>query len=174
MKKILIALLVLALLAPAALADGLTSFKAYDISGGFEDAKLVSQDIFAPYDLTMVNVWATWCIYCVEEMPALAELKEVLPENVNMITICDDAYDEPELTMQILELSNATGFTTLAPSEEMYSQILGQVYSYPTTFFMDSQGNAVGYISGVPNVEDPVSGYLDVIDKALELLENTL
>ena len=171
MKKMILILLVMAMLASSAMAQGLNSFSAQDISQGFENPPTVTQEIFAPYDITMVNVWATWCGYCIEEMPALAELKNMLPENVNMISICDDANDDPELVTSILEGTGATNFTTLAPTEEMYSQLLGSVYSFPTTFFMDNEGNAVGYISGVPSLDDPAGAYLEIIDKALALLE---
>ena len=78
MKKIMILMLILilALGAPAALAEwsGLTSFSTYDMQ-----LQPVTEEIFAPYDLTMVNIWATWCGYCVREMPELAKLKDMLP-----------------------------------------------------------------------------------------------
>lgn len=172
MKKIISVLLVLMLLCSFALAnEGLTQFNTYDISGGTENPVMVSQDIFAPYDLTMVNVWATWCGYCVKEMPELAKLKDMLPENVNLISICDDAADEPELVQMILETSGATNFPTLLPSEEMYPQLLNYVSAFPTTYFLDSKGEAVGYISGVPSMENVAEAYLQIIDKALNMLE---
>lgn len=172
MKKIISILLALVLLSSFALAkEGLTQFKTYDISGGTEDPVLVSQDIFAPYDLTMVNIWATWCGYCVEEMPELAKLKDMLPENVNLISICDDAADEPELTQMILQTTGATNFPTLIASEEMYSQLLNYVSAFPTTYFLDSKGEAVGYITGVPSMENAADAYLQIIDKALTMLE---
>lgn len=172
MKKIFTILLALLLISSLALAEaGLTSFKAYDISNP-DEKRMVSQDIFAPYDLTMVNVWATWCGYCVEEMPELARLKTMLPENVNLISICDDAATEPDLVRQILETTGATNFPTLEPTEEMYSQLLGQVYAFPTTYFLDSEGIAVGYISGVPSRENAADAYLEIIGEALTLVEN--
>lgn len=171
MKKIFAMLLALALMTGFALAEvGLTRFEARDISDP-ENPVTVTQDIFAPYDLTMVNVWATWCGYCIEEMPALAQLKNMLPENVNLISICDDAATEPELVAQILQTTGATNFPTLEPTDEMYAQLLGQVYSFPTTYFVDSEGVAVGYISGVPSLEDPAGAYLEIIDKAFQLME---
>lgn len=174
MKKILMMVLVIAMMLSSALAVGLTSFTTQDISRGFDNPVTVTQEIFAPYDITMVNIWTTWCGYCVDEMPALAELKEKLPENVNMISICDDAADDPELVTNILQTTGATNFATLVPAEEMYSQLLSTVYSFPTTYFVDSEGNAVGYISGVPSLDDPVGAYLEIIDKALAVLEESL
>lgn len=169
MKKLFSILIALMLLASAALAQdvGLTNFETTDAQGN-----TVTEEIFAPYDLTMVNVWATWCGYCIEEMPAFQELKNALPENVNLITICEDFADDPELVQQILETTGATNFPTLVPSPEMYEQLLGSIYSFPTTFFMDSKGEAVGYIEGVPSLEDPAGAYLEIINEALKLLED--
>ena len=44
----------------------LSSFQTVDLAGNE-----VTQDIFKEYDVTMVNIWATWCKYCIEEMRAL-------------------------------------------------------------------------------------------------------
>ena len=171
MKKTLILLLALAMLvaAPAALAEtsGLTSFNTYDM-----EAQPVDESIFSGYDLTMVNIWATWCGYCVQEMPELAKLKDMLPENVNLITICDDATVETELAYTILQESGATNFQTLMGTQEIYDQFLYQVYAFPTTYFLDSEGNPVGEpIVGVPSLEDTANTYYGVIQEALAMLE---
>ena len=166
---ILILALILALGAPTALAEwsGLTSFSTYDMQ-----LQPVTEEIFAPYDLTMVNIWATWCGYCVREMPELAKLKDMLPENVNLITICDDATTETELAYNILQQTGATNFQTLMGTQEIYDQFLYQVYAFPTTYFLDSEGNPVGEpIVGVPSLEDTANTYYGVIQEVLAMLE---
>ena len=172
MKKTLILLLALAMLiaAPAALAEtsGLTSFSTYDM-----EAQPVDESIFSGYDLTMVNIWATWCGYCVQEMPELAKLKDMLPENVNLITICDDATTETELAYNILQQTGATNFQTLMGTQEIYDQFLYQVYAFPTTYFLDSQGNPVGEpIVGVPDLQDAAGAYYGVTMEVLAMLED--
>ena len=172
MKKTLILMLalVLALGAPAALAEwsGLTSFSTYDM-----EAQPVDESIFSGYDLTMVNIWATWCGYCVREMPELAKLKDMLPENVNLITICDDASVETELAYSILQQTGATNFQTLMGTQEIYDQFLYQVYAFPTTYFLDSQGNPVGEpIVGVPDLQDAAGAYYGVTMEVLAMLED--
>lgn len=165
MKKLIAILISLMMLASFASAQavGLTDFTTTDMDGN-----TVTQDIFAPYDMTMVNVWATWCGYCIEEMPAFAEIVNNLPENVNLITICDDAAMEPELVKQILDASGAN-FQTLIPTDEMYEQLLGYVYAFPTTFFLDSEGvPIVQPLSGVPSLDDPAGAYLKIINGLLK------
>ena len=167
---ILILALILALGAPTALAEwsGLTSFSTYDMQ-----MQPVTEEIFSGYDLTMVNIWATWCGYCVQEMPELAKLKDMLPENVNLITICDDATTETELAYNILQQSGATNFQTLMGTQEIYDQFLYQVYAFPTTYFLDSQGNPVGEpIVGVPDLQDAAGAYYGVTMEVLAMLED--
>ena len=166
MKKLLCMILLLALCAPLAAAEGaFPSFSTTDMEGNG-----VTQEIFADYDLTVVNVWATWCGYCVEEMPGFAELTAMLPENVNFITLCTDASDEWALTEEILRTSGAN-FQTLVVNDEINEYLLSQVYAYPTTLFLNSEGEPVAEpIVGVPSLEDPVSGYYGVITGVLRLM----
>ena len=169
MKKVLSIIMVLCMMfAVSASAEevGLTDFTTTDMGGN-----TVTQEIFADYDLTMVNIWATWCGYCVEEMPELAKLKEMLPENVNLITICDDASYETELTQKILDESGAN-FQTLMTTEDMYTQLLAYVYAFPTTFFVNSEGiPVVQPLTGVPSMENAAEAYYSIIEQILQLME---
>lgn len=169
MKKIfsIIMVLIMLLAVSASAAEvGLIDFTTTDMDGN-----TITEEIFADYDLTMVNIWATWCGYCVEEMPELAKLKEMLPENVNLITICDDASYEPELTKKILDETGAN-FQTLMTTEEMYTQLLAYVYAFPTTFFVDSEGvPVVQPLTGVPSMENAADAYYSIIEQILQLTE---
>ena len=169
MKRILSIIMVLMMmlaLSASAAEVGLTNFTTTDMEGN-----TVTQDIFADYDLTMVNIWATWCGYCVEEMPELAKLKKMLPENVNLITICDDAAYETELTQQILRESGAN-FQTLKTTDDMYTQLLAYVYAFPTTFFVNSEGiPVVQPLTGVPSMENAADAYYTIIEQVLNLME---
>ena len=155
MKKKFCLLLILMMICSCALAEaGLTNFVTTDMEGNE-----VTQDIFADYDLTVVNVWATWCGYCIQEMPELAKLKTMLPENVNFITLCEDAHLEMDLTNEILTLSGSN-FQTLIINQEIYDQFLYQVEAFPTTYFLDSKGMpVVDPLIGVPSLESPADAY---------------
>lgn len=144
----------------------MTAFTAKDLAG-----KEYTQDMFAAYDLTMVNVWATWCGPCVGELPDLAKLAQQLPKNVNMISICADGGEESDLAKESLESAKA-GFTTLIPSDELNSGVLDHVFAYPTTFFVDSAGRLVGGEAGlqVGVPEDAAKGYMDLMEKNLKAL----
>ncbi len=142
---------------------GLQQFSTEDFQGN-----AITQDILADYDLTMVNIWATWCGYCIEEMPELQKLSESLPENVNLITICTDAEQNKDLAEKILEQSNAT-FLTLMGSSSLEEGLTRYVTGFPSTVFVDKEGNLVGQgISGVPaQGADIAPAYLKLIEDCL-------
>ena len=50
---------------------------------------------FEKYDLTMVNVFATWCTACVNEIPDLVEVQnEMKSKGVNIVGVVTDTVDD--------------------------------------------------------------------------------
>ena len=166
MKKLFCLLLIAMMLVSSAWAAGLTEFTTTDMEGN-----IVTQDIFADYDLTVVNIWATWCGYCLEEMPELAKLKSMFPENVNFITLCEDAHLDMELANNILQSAGAD-FQTLVNTEEIHNQFLLQFAYLPTTVFLDSEGMPVAApIVGVPSLKDAAEAYYNYTMAVLNEME---
>lgn len=131
----------------------------------------VTQDVFADYDLTVVNVWATWCNPCISEMPELAELDAALPENVNLISICIDGSDDKAFTQEILDYCGVK-YPVLMPSDSLKDDVIQYISSVPTTFFIDKEGNVVGNpVVGVPGKTGEIKeAYLEEINARLELI----
>ena len=167
MKKIFCLLLILVMLGSIALADeGLTKVTTTDMEG-----HTVTQDIFADYDLTVVNVWATWCGPCLSELPELPKLKTMLPENVNFITLCCDASADMKLAGEILRSAGAN-FQTLVVNQELMENFVSYISAIPTTCFVDSEGNLlVTPLVGVPSATDPAGAYYDITMSVLALME---
>ncbi|MDD2297243.1 MAG: hypothetical protein PHX79_05455, partial [Sphaerochaetaceae bacterium] len=67
---IIFVLLVAPLAAQAPESKSLAPFWTLDLEGNE-----ITETIFSPYQLTLVNIWATFCSPCLQEMPALAELR---------------------------------------------------------------------------------------------------
>ncbi len=129
----------------------------------------ISNDVFADYDLTMVNLWASFCKPCIEEMAELEELYKGLSENLNLITICYDADTQSEIAKQILEAKGAT-FDTIIADDTLRKTVLKDYMAFPTTVFVDSDGNIVGdFILGRPS-SNIVETYMQEIDNRLELI----
>lgn len=150
------------------LEASLNKFTSIDMSGN-----KVTQDIFKKYDITMVNIWTTWCGFCVEEMPVFQELYSRLPKNINMISICIDASEETEIANQILSDSK-TEFTTIQGNDELNKTLLDNIQGYPTTIFVDKDGNIVGEPQvGAPESDEAklVEAYMTLINKNLSEIE---
>ncbi len=132
----------------------------------------VTQEIFANYDITMVNVWATFCPPCIHEMPDLQELYSSLPSNINMITICTDYEGNEDLAKQIVSDVNGT-FPILLRSSSLDSNFLHSVQAIPTTVFVNNKGQIVGnYQVGAPTSEGSIAdSYMALINTALGIIQ---
>lgn len=147
------------------------NFKAVDLSG-----KAVTDEIFKGKKLTMVNIWATFCRPCINEMPDLELIsKEYADRGFQIVGIvCDVSYSgdgyNKELYDSALDVVEATGvtYTNLLPSGSLDIIKLGEVYSVPETIFVDENGQVVGqsYI-GSRSLED----WKEIIDDILASME---
>lgn len=132
------------------------------------DGNTVTQDIFKDYDITMVNVWATWCGPCRKELPAIQAAYEQLPENVNIISICDDAAEETELANFLVEKTGIK-YMVLSVDEALEESVMTHISAFPTSFLIDSEGHLVGTpVIGIPSGDDVTQAYLDYINSGLE------
>lgn len=116
----------------------------------------VTQEIFAQSDLTVVNVWATYCGPCINEMPYLGELSEEYDSSkVQIVGIPTDVYNQEYLDYA-LSLINETGadYTHLLMSEELYNWGLTEIQYVPTTFFVNSEGEIIDTVVGSMSKED--------------------
>lgn len=139
-------------------------FEADTIESGNSHEDL-SHDNFFYYDLTMVNVWATWCPPCVAEMPDLQKLYEMLPENMNLITICADADTEYDLAKAILDDAGST-FDTAIVNGEINDVVLSKIAAFPTSIFVDGEGVVIYALEGATTAEN----YFALMEEIVETL----
>ena len=138
------------------------------------DENQVTQDILSGYDLTMINVWATYCTPCISEMPVLKELSdEYANKGVQIIGLVSDvlnadgSFSETQI-QTAKDIAEATGadYTHILPSQDLY-HVIAQVSAVPTTFFVDNEGNLVGSAyAGARDKED----WEKIIDATMEEL----
>ena len=123
-------------------ADARFAFETKDIYGN-----AVNDDIFSQYDVTVVNVWGTFCYYCIEEMPELQDWYESMPSNVNIIGIVCDIQNENDSyyisEAQSIVKDTGVTYTNLIPRDGL-SKLMNEVSAVPTTYFIDREGNVVG------------------------------
>lgn len=134
----------------------LGEFSAQDFSGN-----TVTKDIFADYDLTMVNLWTTTCGYCIEEMPVLNELRKEFQDDgisFNIISVCMDVGNTDEINdanlkkaQEIIEKAGVE-YPNLIPDSVLLEGRLKGIQAFPESFFVDSEGNVVSepYVGALP------------------------
>ncbi len=123
-----------------------------------------SEDIFKDHEITMANLWATWCHNCVNEMTGLGEMARSLADkNVAVVGICMDADDELDRCKAILE-EHGVDYLNLMPVENL-EELLEWQGSLPTSYFFDSEGKLLCMpFRGAPRTMD---AYEEVIDDLL-------
>lgn len=129
----------------------------------------VSDSIFADKDLTILNVWGTFCGPCINEMPELGLWAKEMPENVQIIGLVADIAGETDsqqidTAKTILEKTGAD-FQNIIPNTD-FSGLLSNVVGVPTTYFINSEGKIVGK----PIVGAQVSKYKSFVEGYLASL----
>ncbi len=143
---------------------GALSFEATDMEGN-----AVSSGIFADSKITMVNVWATYCNPCLNEMPSLGELaQEYDAGEFRLIGIISDVPENAD--QEILDLAKdligqtGASYTHLPINESLYHALLEDVTAVPTTFFFDENGMLLETVVGAMDK----SSWKEKIDGLLE------
>lgn len=120
------------------------------------DGEPYSADELREYDLVIVDIWATWCFHCVEDMPAMAKFSDALSvlfpgKKVLYLGICTDIVDTNGKTNEAL-LQTAREISQKA--EVHYPQLVADkdfnerftnryVSGLPTLFYLDGSGNVI-------------------------------
>jgi thiol-disulfide isomerase/thioredoxin len=89
-----------------------------------------------------INIWATWCKPCVEEIPSIKEAENILQERGIIFLMASE--ESPD---QIIEFSNTHNFklnyVRIENSEEM------NIRALPTTFIFNGKGDMLFSETGV-------------------------
>src|SRR4051794_30377776 len=101
--------------------------------------------------MVLVNLWATWCVPCRKEMPALDELQAKLGgKDFEVVAINIDTRD-PEKPKNFLKDGNLTRLGYFSDSKAKVFQDLkavGRALGMPTSVLIDSQGCEIATIAG--------------------------
>ena len=99
------------------------------------------------HDATVISFWATWCLPCKKEHPALQQMKEDLADyDLQLITI---SIDSPRSLAKVKSYVKSKGFEftwLLDPNGEVSQELL--VKEVPFTMLVNSKGKVVYTHSG--------------------------
>ncbi len=112
----------------------------------------------------VLNFWASWCGPCKMEMPDFNEKYLELGEDINFIMVnsTDGSRETVEIASEFIK-STGYSFPVYYDNDSDASMKYG-VYSLPTTFFIDADGNFVTYATGA------ISG--DILQKGIDMIYN--
>ena len=112
----------------------------------------------------VINFWATWCYYCKEEMPDFNEAYKKYPEiQFLMINATDGVSETVESAKKFIEQHNYE-FDVFFDTEYDAIDTYG-VTGYPTTFFVDADGNLVAKGNGMLNLATLEKGIAMILPK---------
>lgn len=106
----------------------------------------VTSDILKNYDVTMINIWATWCGPCRGELPDIAKLYEKFKDkNCNIIGITADVSPDNQGSLETAKkLTNDAGCKyTILQNNDSLKPLFKGVVAFPTTIFVDKNGNVI-------------------------------
>ena len=90
-------------------------------------------------EVVLLNVWATWCLPCREEIPALQRLHERFGEQgLRVVGVSVDAPGEQASVRDFAESFGVSYDIWLDPAEQVISTF--RVIGVPNTFLIDREG----------------------------------
>jgi thiol-disulfide isomerase/thioredoxin len=99
----------------------------------------------------LLNLWATWCVPCRKEMPALAALQQKLGgPRFEVVAVNIDTRD-PDKPKAWLEQTGVTGLAYYADASARVFQELkavGKAVGMPTSLLIDGSGCEIAYLAG--------------------------
>ena len=123
---------------------------------------------------TLVNLWATWCAPCMEELSSLASVSErLLERGGRIVSLSVDSLSEPQISVKDVAAKleglnypfdwGTIDAAQLLQLQEMHDQFFFQkrTLPLPTSFLIDSQGRLAIIYRG------PVTGDQLLADMAL-------
>jgi thiol-disulfide isomerase/thioredoxin len=115
----------------------------------------------------IVNLWATWCAPCVQEMPTLAKLAQAsVGQPAAVVPISLDSAEE---------VANAQAFIAKRPPLPFYSDVKyalpfgfkPSVATLPTTLLIDAAGNVRGRVAAGADWSGPdAKRVVEALEKA--------
>jgi len=115
------------------------AFETTDLDGN----PVKSEEIFQQNEITMLNIWATWCGPCVDELDDLGELNGRLKDlNCGVVGLLYDAEDEGAVEKgKALLAENHADYLNLMPPKGFDDMV--EITSFPTSLMVDRSGTVV-------------------------------
>lgn len=137
------------------IAGKVIEFKTKDL-----DDNDIDSSVFKNQEITIINLWGTFCPPCIEEMPEFQKISEDYKGKVRVIGILVD-YDK-ESAKEIIKEKNIT-YTNIVAYPKLEEQIIKHFDYVPVTLIVNKDGKVLEeFIPGSSNYMG-IKGTIDSI-----------
>lgn len=128
--------------------QSIPDFSAEDIEGN-----KIDNSIFKENKVTLVNVWATWCGPCVNELPEIQKVySELKDQGIGVVGIVADGNDAKDTAKELIELDSLK-YKMIIPDSNLEKKLISTLRGFPTSYVVDSEGKILGIKLGGMNAE---------------------
>lgn len=147
-----------------------TRFESYGFSKSMPDIRIAAPngDVMRIKDLkgryTVMNVWATWCRPCIEELPDLQRLQKMMKRRgVKVIAVSADFAKDLEKVEKFLEKYDLGNFARYHDiNGELQDKL--EIRALPVTYILNKRGRIIYKISGKAKWDSPrVVEFLEIV-----------
>jgi len=104
--------------------------------------------------VVLLNIWASWCVPCREEMPALDKLEQALGGKDFGVVAVNIDKGGPEKAKSFLAETGATHLPLYTdPTSKMFAVL--KAVGMPTTLVLDREGREIGRLVGPADWSSP-------------------
>ncbi len=110
------------------------------------DGNVIGSDAFKNADVTLVNIWATWCGPCRGELPALGKVAEKYrAKGYQVFGFIQDVSDVTDESAPVAKeiLANARCTFPVVMNTSAMEPIFSDINAFPMTLFIDRDGNMI-------------------------------
>jgi thiol-disulfide isomerase/thioredoxin len=121
----------------------------------------------------IVNFWASWCAFCIEEMPDLQRLHEAIGDRVTIIGI---NRGEAQGTARRFATQTGASYTLLLDLRDELAATSGpyRVIGMPTTFYVRADGRIDTVKIGFQTLEDLQELSASLLGEELDIVEQAV
>lgn len=132
------------------------SYERFDGTG-----EMTQDDLTA--DISVINIWATWCPFCVDELSDFGKLKETFPDEVEIIAINrQESRDKVQNYFNNEGIFLTETITFLQDSQDSFARNIGRI-SMPETIFVTPDGEILFHKRGPMELDEMI----DIINELL-------
>ncbi len=101
----------------------------------------------------VVNSWASWCPFCVRELPDLATVAQEYAEQGVTVLAINRSESAPQVKSYLRTVGNTDGVVIVLDEADAYYKFIGG-FSMPETVFYDRAGNVIEHKRGFMSLDE--------------------